>query len=138
MIAECKNFKKRKIQAASVAAQIIFSTVTSATTNHASALGIVSRSCLAAGAQESVAVDWNFNSYWLWTASYHYRDGQLIHGVDGIWENTWRSYAGHLGTEFWYGRVVGSHYIIDMGTGQERYLGISEATDCNLSKWGTE
>lgn len=98
------------------------------------ALGIVSRSCLAAGAQESITVDWGFNSYWLWTASYHYRNGQQLHSVQGTWEYTWRSYAGHLGTEFWYGEVVGSHY--QYINGQERNLGVSRATDCNLSNWG--
>jgi hypothetical protein len=112
----------------------------------ASALGIVSRSCIGAGAQESVTVDWGFRSYVLWTASGHYRDGVLLHNIntqqilssgylsDG-WYLTWRSYAGHLASEFWTGFVIGYHYQNDSGI--VKFLGNSVANDCNLSNWGT-
>jgi hypothetical protein len=111
-------------------------------TPNASALGIVSRSCLPAGAQESITVDWGFNYYWLWTASSHYRNGAWLHNVNttsnagstGGWEYTWRSYAGHLGTEYWYGQVTGYHYK-KIG-GVVSFMGNSWATDCNLSQWG--
>lgn len=108
---------------------------------NASALGVVSRSCLAAGAQESITVDWSFKSSMLWTASEHYRNGAFLHtinttrnGTTSGWENTWRSYAGHLGSEFWYGRVVGYHWKSDGGF--IRFLGNSTAVDCNLANWG--
>jgi hypothetical protein len=107
----------------------------------ANALGIVSRSCLAAGAQESISVDWAYKSYTLWTASEHYRNGALIHtvnttkgGTTNGWEYTWRSYAGHLGSEFWYGKVIGYHWR--SAGGLILFLGNSVATDCNLANWG--
>ncbi len=69
----------------------------SVSTSDASALGIVSRSCAALGAQESITVDWGFNKYTLWTASLHYRNGVFLHTVNTTkngtttgWEYTWR------------------------------------------------
>ncbi|UTY59468.1 hypothetical protein [Massilia sp. erpn] len=112
----------------------------------ASALGVVSRSCAAAGAQESISVDWGFKNYLLWTASEHYRNGVKLHAINTVkvdangkpisngWEMTWRSYAGHLASEFWYGTVVGHHYKSDSGL--ISFLGNSTATDCNLGEWG--
>lgn len=106
----------------------------------ASALGVVSRSCLAAGAQESISVDWGYNKFNLWTASLHYKDGALLHVTNTVkpggngWDYTWRSYAGHFASEFWYGSVVGNHYRNDQGF--ITFLGNSTATDCNLSNWG--
>lgn len=113
--------------------------------SNASALGVVSRSCVGFGAQESITVDWGFKSYMLWTASSHYRNGAFLHNVNtqkigpnGAWTNgwelTWRSYAGHFGSEFWYGQVIGHHYRND--SGWITFLGNSTATDCNLSNWG--
>lgn len=110
---------------------------------NASALGIVSRSCLAAGAQESISVDWGFTPHWLWTASQHYRNGAFLHTINTVskspstngWEYTWRSYAGHFGSEFWYGTVVGHHWRSNYGL--YTFMGNSTATDCNLSQWGT-
>ena len=106
----------------------------------AKALGIVSRSCAPLGAQESVTVDWTFKKYMLWTASTHYRNGMFMHttntvgkGVNG-WEYTWRSYAGHFGTEYYYGLVVGNHYGNDRGW--YIFYGTSQASDCNLRQWG--
>lgn len=108
----------------------------------AAALGVVSRSCLAFGAQESISVDWGFKSYWLWTASQHYRNGTLLHTintagngpVENGWQKTWRSYAGHFGSEFWYGTVIGHHWRAEDGF--ISFLGNSTATDCNLGQWG--
>ena len=107
------------------------------------ALGIVSRSCLPAGAQESVTVDWGFKPYLLWTASAHYRNGTFLHTINtvssspstGGWQNTWRSYAGHLGSEFWYGKVIGYHW--GNSRGAFFLYGTTVASDCNLSQWGT-
>lgn len=111
-------------------------------TQPAHALGRVSRSCLAAGAQESISVDWGFNPYLLWTASEHYRNGAWIHTINTVvsspdtngWQYTWRSYAGHFGTEFWYGQVVGWHW--GNSGGLYLFYGNSTATDCNLTQWG--
>lgn len=111
----------------------------------ANALGVVSRSCLPAGAQESITVDWGFKKYMLWTASGHYRDGVLLHNINtqallpngqmsNGWYLTWRSYAGHLGTEYWYGAVLGYHYKNDSGF--ISFLGFSTAKDCNIGNWG--
>lgn len=129
---------KKKSKLLSIFASAI---VLSAAASNASALGIVSRSCLAAGAQESISVDWGFNKFLLWTATSHYKDGVLLHTinttrggtVDG-WELTWRSYAGHLGSEFWYGSVIGHHWKSDSGF--ISFLGNSTAVDCNLANWG--
>lgn len=109
--------------------------------SNASALGIVSRSCIGAGAQESITIDWGFNKFVLWTASSHYREGVLWHTINTTkggtttgWEYTYRSYAGHLGSEFWTGSVMGYHYRND--SGWITFLGNSNATDCNLANWG--
>lgn len=100
----------------------------------ANALGTVSRSCAPFGAQESVTVDWLFQRHTLWTSSSHYRNGIFLHTTTSNgWESTWRSYAGHLGSEFWYGRVIGAHYISERGV--ISFLGNSYATDCNLREW---
>lgn len=111
-----------------------------AQTGHA--LGRVSRSCLAAGAQESISVDWGFKPYLLWTASEHYRNGAWLHTTNTIarspdtngWQYTWRSYSGHFGAEFWYGQVVGFHW--GNSGGIYLFYGNSTATDCNLTQWG--
>lgn len=108
----------------------------------AQALGVVSRSCLAAGAQESISVDWGFKNYLLWTASQHYRNGTLLHTINTAgsgpvqngWQYTWRSYAGHFASEFWYGTVIGHHWRNDNGF--ISFLGNSTAVDCNLGQWG--
>lgn len=55
-------------------------------------------------------------------------------GTTSGWEDTWRSYAGHLGTEYWYGRVVGYHWRNNGGL--FIFLGNSIAVDCNLANWG--
>lgn len=104
--------------------------------------GTVSRSCLPVGAQESVSVRWDFSRQQLWTASSHYRNGVWLHNTNTVerspgtfgWENTWRSYAGHLGTEFWYGEVIGSHWANEYGI--PRLIEHSYANDCNLAHWG--
>jgi hypothetical protein len=106
----------------------------------AQALGIVSRSCAPAGAQESITVDWGFVVYSLWTASSHYANGAFLHTINtvpntgslGGWENTWRSRAGHFG-EYWYGNVIGYHY---KRTPIVAFMGNSYASDCNLAEWG--
>ncbi|WP_247537609.1 hypothetical protein [Ralstonia pseudosolanacearum] len=106
------------------------------------AVGIVSRSCLPAGAQESITVDWGFQPHQLWTASEHHRNGAFLHVVNtvssspdtGGWQNTWRSYAGHLGSEFWYGTVIGYHW--GNSGGAFFMYGTTTSTDCNLSQWG--
>jgi hypothetical protein len=111
-------------------------------TSNSYAVGIVSRSCAAAGAQESISVDWGLVPHTLWTASSHYRNGAFLHTINTVsntgatagWENTWRSYAGHLGSEFWYGSVLGYHY--QRNGGLVLFLGNSTASDCNLSEWG--
>jgi hypothetical protein len=110
-------------------------------TTNAHALGVVSRSCLPAIAQESISVDWGFVPYMLWTASSHYRNGSFLHttnttlnaGAVGGWEYTWRSYAGHFG-EPWYGMVIGYHW--KRNGGLVLFLGNSIAYDCNLAQWG--
>lgn len=107
----------------------------------ARALGFVSRSCAPFGAQESISVDWGLKNYWLWTASSHYRNGIFLHNTNTVskgnngWEFTWRSYAGHFRSEFYYGRVVGHHWGNDRGW--FIFYGNTEAVDCNLRQWGT-
>jgi len=110
-------------------------------TSALAAIGKVSRSCAPAGAQESITVDWTFTPHQFWTASSHYKDGAFLHttntvnnsGAIGGWENTWRSYAGHFASEFWYGAVIGYHY---KRLGLVSFLGNTVATDCNLTQWG--
>jgi len=106
----------------------------------AHALGIVSRSCAPVGAQESVTVDWHFRPHYLWTTSTHYRNGVFLHTAGAAdeggpaWHLGWRAYAGHFGSDFWYGRVIGRHYAYRAG--MVSFLGTSQATDCNLDQWG--
>ena len=124
------------------AVRILFGLAVFAASQNTYSLGIVSRSCAPVGAQESISVDWSFNSHLLWTASQHYKDGAFLHtinttsnsGSTGGWEYTWRSYAGHFGSEFWYGMVIGHHY--KRNGGLVSFLGNSIAYDCNLSEWG--
>lgn len=105
------------------------------------AVGKVSRSCAPFGAQESITVDWTFTPHQLWTASSHYRNGSFLHNTNttvssgniGGWQTTWRSYAGHFASEFWYGVVIGHHY---RRSGFVYFLGNTVASDCNLSQWG--
>lgn len=102
---------------------------------------IFSRSCAPAGAQESSTFHPSLlPRRRLWTASAHYNaDGDLLHIINTYpkapqargWEFTWRSYAGHLASEFWWGIVVGYHYGWN-GNGKEVYLGGTRATDCNI------
>ncbi len=102
--------------------------------NVQAAPGWVSRSCAPVGAQESITVDWTYQSNRYWTSSNHYRGGVLLHSLWSGWQVTWRSYAGHFGSEFWYGTVVGYHWTADYS--KVRMLGVSQAVDCNLSHWG--
>ncbi len=101
-----------------------------------SAPGFVSRSCLPVGAQESITVDWTFRQDLYWTASAHYKNGILQHIPNSGWSPTWRSYAGHLGSEFWYGAVVGYHWRFDTRIRQPVRMAVTTATDCNLRQWG--
>lgn len=106
----------------------------------AHALGIVSRSCGPVGAQESVTVDWHFRPHYLKTFSIHYRNGGFLHTASSAddggaqWRLGWRSYAGHFGSEFWHGKVIGQHYAYRSGV--ISYLGNSYASNCNLREWG--
>lgn len=108
--------------------------------NNTFAYGGVSRSCAAAGAQESISVDWGGTPHWFWTVSQHYNNsGQFLHEVRTIgrgdgWDYTWRSYAGHLASEFYYGRVDGFHWVFENGI--NRNFQNTRAYDCNLAEWG--
>lgn len=99
---------------------------------------VVSRSCAPAGTQESITYK-PFAHRWLWTASVHYdAQGNFLHTVNTVvaspktdgWQDTWRSWAGHFASEFWYGKVIGSHWAFADGV---RYpLRYTEAVDCNI------
>ncbi len=98
----------------------------------------ISRSCARAGAQQSITCK-PFDHRVLWTASAHYDpSGNWLHNVNtvaqspatGGWQDTWRSCAGHLGSEFRYGRVVGYHWAKDGDWIHP--LAFTEARDCNL------
>ncbi len=80
---------------------------------------VVSRSCIVAGAQESLTYKYG-DHRWLWTASAHYDMwGKWLHNVNTVeqspatngWQDRWCSYAGHFGSEFWFGRVHGYHWV---------------------------
>ena len=99
---------------------------------------VVSRSCAPAGTQESITYK-PFDHRWLWTASLHYdAKGNFLHTVNTIaaapktngWQDTWRSWAGHFASEFWYGKVIGSHWAFDKGV--PHALWYTEARDCNI------
>ncbi len=79
---------------------------------------VVSRSCTVAGTQESLTYKVGDHRL-LWTASAHYDMwGKWLHNVNTVeqspatsgWQDRWCSYAGHFGTEFWFGRVHGYHW----------------------------
>lgn len=99
---------------------------------------VISRSCAPAGAQQSISYK-PFDHRVLWTASAHYDpSGSWLHNVNTVaqspatagWQDTWHSCAGHLGSEFWYGRVVGHHWAEDGDWIHP--LSVTEARDCNL------
>src|SRR5690606_397342 len=129
-------------KAGSLITHAIYTAILGLAASGSYAQGIVSRSCIGAGAQESITVDWSFKNHLLWTASEHFRNGVFLHAINTVgkgqngWEYTWRSYAGHLGSEFWTRRVVWHHW--KNSGGLYIFLGNSIATDCNLPQWGTQ
>jgi hypothetical protein len=79
----------------------------------------------------------------LWTASAHYDSkGNLLHVINTIatspgtygWQDTWRSYAGHFGTEYWYGKVVGYHWAKRLGV--DWFMGGTVAFNFNIGNPG--
>lgn len=130
-----KGFAMKRILLTSFLLSAIFTSTSSY------ALGWFSRSCLAAGAQESITLEYSFNWQTMWTASSHYKNGAFLHTINTVgkgdngWEYSWRSYAGHIASEFWYGQVIGYHYTRDKN-GAIKFLGNSVANDCNISQWG--
>ena len=101
---------------------------------------VVSRSRGAAGTQESVTYrPVPFAHRWLWTASLHYdANWTFLHTINSVashpetggWVDSWRGWAGHLASEFWYGHVIGSHWARDP-YGNAYPLAYTVGHDCN-------
>ncbi len=106
--------------------------------------GYVSRDCPAAGAKESITVDWTGGGEWFKTISYHLRKRgggryeREPHSSGRWWEHTWRSYAGQVGNwlkNYYYSGVYGIHYWYN--TKARRVETRRKfVTSCNLGTWG--
>jgi hypothetical protein len=74
------------------------------------------------------------HSYWLWTASNHWRNGVFQHYVTtgDNFENTWRSAAVHWGEAIpgsgWFVRGYHRRLI----NGQDYLLQVTEVNDCSI------
>ncbi|RZI43715.1 hypothetical protein EGT07_08070 [Herbaspirillum sp. HC18] len=82
---------------------------------------------------ESITWDWPGTTYWLWTNSYHQKNGVWDSGASTGWLNGFWAGAIHGGEGFSGGYyVVGDHWrwISYYGT---QLLGRTYATDCNAS-----
>lgn len=82
---------------------------------------------------ESITWDWPGTNYWLWTSSYHRKNGVWDSGASTGWVYSFRAAAVHWGEGTSGGYyVVGDHWrwISYYGT---QTLGRTYATDCNLS-----
>lgn len=80
---------------------------------------------------ESVTWDWPGNVYWLWTNSFHYKNGVWDHIYSG-WYNGYWAAGIHAGEGFAGGYfVMGDHYQYLSGAGV-LYLGRTQTTGCNL------
>jgi hypothetical protein len=81
---------------------------------------------------ESISWDWPSNSYWLWTNSFHQRNGVSEPVIQTGWEYTYRSAAVHWGEGFYGGAyVVGDHYMWISGYGT-LFMGRTQTNNCNL------
>jgi hypothetical protein len=81
---------------------------------------------------ESISWDWPGNNRWLWTNSFHFKNGRWEEPIRTGWQYTWRSAAVHWGEGFQRGYlVVGNHYQWFQGYG-EYFFGRTETTNCNI------
>lgn len=98
----------------------------------AAALSMISRAnCF--GFNESVSWD-PLHSYYLWTTSYHYHNGTIVHITDTGWQHTWRSYAGHA-IEGWGGwSVSGNHWRWSSSIGIY-WMGSTSGNGCSRLTW---
>lgn len=90
------------------------------------------------------SISWDaWDSHWLWTNSYHYRNGYYQHCENNVgsacttnsWQYTWRAAAVHWNEGYsggWY--VLGYHWRWNSSTGTY-LLGRTSATGCNLSQY---
>ncbi|MGH8808161.1 MAG: hypothetical protein ACREX0_09820, partial [Noviherbaspirillum sp.] len=81
---------------------------------------------------ESISRDWPANNHWLWTNSYHYKNGTWEPTISTGWEYTYRSAAVHWREGFYGGYyVVGDHWrwLSWYGT---QYFGRTQTNNCNL------
>lgn len=90
------------------------------------------------------SITWeSFGSHWLWTNSYHYRNGYYQHCENNAsnactgnsWQLTWRAAAVHWNEGLsggWY--VLGYHWRWSSSTGTY-LLGSTSATNCNATQW---
>lgn len=81
---------------------------------------------------ESISWDWPGNNRWLWTNSWHNKNGVWQEPIRTGWEYTYRSAAVHRGEGFpggWY--VVGQHYQWTSTYGEYQF-GYTPTRTCNL------
>lgn len=81
---------------------------------------------------ESITWDWPGNNYWLFTKSYHYKNGYWRPTISTGWQYGFRSSAVDWGAGFAGGAyVVGDHWqwIAYYGS---KYLGRTQTNNCNL------
>ena len=81
---------------------------------------------------ESISWDWPTNNHYLWTDSYHYKNGAWEPVIRTGWAWTYRSGAVHWGEGFYGGYyVVGDHWRWLSGYGVH-HLGRTQTNHCNL------
>lgn len=81
---------------------------------------------------ESITWDWPGTNYWLWTSSYHQKNGVWDSGASTGWVNSFRAAAVHWNEGYSGGwNVVGDHWqwVAWFGTWK---MGRTYATDCNF------
>lgn len=90
------------------------------------------------------SISWHaFNAEWLWTNTYHYKNGAYLHCDNNIgdgcrgnaWQQTWRAAAVHWNEGLIGGfTVYGKHWRWTSSTGTY-LLGNTYATGCNPTHW---
>lgn len=81
---------------------------------------------------ESISWDWPGNNRWLWTNSFHLKNGRWEEPIRTGWEYGYRSGAVHWFEGLNRGYfVTGNHFQFLPGYG-EVHLGRTETTHCNI------
>ena len=111
--------------------------------SQAYSIGYVSRDCPAAGAKESISMDWSQRGEMFYTESMQLAKRgagryEWVKFTSGGWQLTWRSYAGQVLnyiSNYYYSGVYGYHYRYNRITRRNEQRS-QYVTSCNLLTWG--